>query len=121
MKRKNTRARELASVKKTREWLESLGFEVELAERSRTVRRLGPDGRLIEIPVRSDIWGADLVARSRRSLVWIQVKSNRSHVSRGIRGLQEGGWPDCECIQRIVVWWPPRRRVAQGPEVWDVR
>jgi len=111
------RAKELRSLKKTREWLESLGYTVEKCERSRIVRRELPDGTIVQIPRTSDLWGADLLARNVRELLFVQVKSNPVHMAKGARALEVGPWPTCRCVRRIVVLWPPRRKVSAGPEV----
>lgn len=102
--------------KRTKDWLESEGYTVEIAEVAQRVYRRNKDtGELDVLYLKRDLWGADLVARNADHLIFIQVKSNPGDITRGIRQLSRGPWPPF--VGRWVVYWPPRRRLREGPEV----
>lgn len=104
---------------RTKKWLEDLGYSVEPLERSlRVVTRDPKSGVAKVIFRRLDIWGADLVARNEDDLLFIQVKASQGDISKGIKELSRGAWP--RWVSRWVVWWPPRRRLALGPEITEV-
>ena len=66
--------------------------------------------------MKKDLWGGDLVARNRDELIWVQVKSNKGDIGRGIKQLSEDdNWPDN--VKRWVVCWEPRVR---EPEIVEV-
>ena len=67
--------------------------------------------------IRRDIWGADLIARDEDLLLFVQVKSNPAHISSGIKELSEGPWPETDAVGRWVVYWPPRGKLRDGPEI----
>lgn len=105
---------------RTREWLESQGFLVEVLERSQRI--VVRDKRTQEprvIFIKRDVWGADLVARNAERLVFIQVKSNAGDIAKGMKELSQGPWP--ASVERWVAHWPKGRRMVEGPEVVEVR
>ena len=107
-------------VLRTRKWLESRGYEVGKVEQlSRFVKKTRDEATgVITEEVRwskRDLWGADLVARNRDRLLWIQVKSCAEDVTKGMKALGRGPWPKSKEIELWVVWWPLRRRSALGP------
>ncbi len=101
---------------RTKKWLEQEGYLVANLERSASV--WGGKGKTKRFWVKKDIWGGDLAARDENELIWIQVKSARSSVSSGKKELSQGPWPPF--VKRWVVWWPPRRPLEEGPEIWEV-
>lgn len=113
--------------RRTQDWLESLGYVVEVLERTQRIfvrdrRDKRQDGKPSEPRVifsKHDVWGADLVARNEDTLVFIQVKSNLGDIARGMRELSHGPWP--RWVGRWVVYWPRGRRLVDGPEIQEVR
>src|SRR5690606_18012720 len=85
-KRINTRAKGKRSVKRTRDWLEGQGYVVESLER--TTRFRGRQGGKTH-----DVFGADLIARNEREILFVQVKSNPADFASGVRELEKGPWP----------------------------
>ena len=77
---------------KTRKWLESKGYLVEILEHS---------GRYSK----KDIWGSDLIAKNETELIFIQVKSNKAHLSMGKKELLATVWPPF--VKLWVVCWEP--------------
>ena len=77
---------------KTRKWLEAKGYLVEILEHS------GMYGK-------KDIWGADLIAKNKDELIFIQVKSNKAHLSMGKKELLATVWPPF--VKLWVVCWEP--------------
>lgn len=66
-----------------------------------------------------DIWGCDLMAKSEDEILFIQVKANGGHVSKGVRELERTQWPPG--VRVVVVHWPPRRRMVEGPDIHEVQ
>lgn len=110
----STRAKGKYQVRRTKEWLKGLGYEVEDCETSKSML-IG--GRWMHRT--KDLWGADLVARNRSHLVFIQVKGNKGHMKYGERQLSvDSNWPgDSSIVERWVVHWPRYRKTTEGPEV----
>jgi Holliday junction resolvase-like predicted endonuclease len=75
---------------KTKKWLESKGYLVEILEHS---------GRYSK----KDIWGSDLIAKNETEMVFIQVKSNKGDISSGKKQLLATAWPPN--IELWVVYW----------------
>ena len=104
---------------RTKKWLEEKGYLVENAEKSqRIVTKDRTTGELKVLFIKKDIWGADLIARNAESLVFVQVKANKGDISKGMKELSRGPWPPS--VGRWVAYWPPRRRMAEGPEIVEV-
>lgn len=98
-------SRERRAVERTRRWLEADGWTVERCEWSQTIRVRGRTWWR-----KKDLWAADLIARSRRGFVLVQVKANRGDLSSGRKALEEqvGEWPEGT---GLVAWhWPLRAR-----------
>lgn len=110
----STRQKGKYQVKRTKEWLKGLGYEVEDAEVSSS--KLVGNRWVFRT---KDLWGADLVARNRSHIIFIQVKGNKGHMKHGERQLSvDSNWPvDNLVVQRWVVHWPRYRKSAEGPEV----
>ena len=65
---------------------------------------------------KKDLWGGDLIARNKEEFIWIQVKSNRCDIARGLKQLTEDNeWP--EVVKRWVIYWEPRQK---EPEIVEV-
>jgi hypothetical protein len=104
---------------RTKAWLESLGYTVANLERKQRIQIPDKDGGPDKIFFRtSDIWGSDLIARNEERMVFIQVKSNPVHIAQGMREINKGPWPPT--VERWVVYWPPRRRSKDGPDIVEV-
>ena len=95
--------------KKTINFLEKQGYEVEILEKN---QRLMKNGRVLFI--RRDIWGSDLIAKNEDEIIFIQCKTNRGDIAKGIKELNRTHWPSF--VKRWVVIWTPR---AREPEVID--
>jgi hypothetical protein len=100
---------------RTRKWLESLGYTVENAEV--TQRIVTKDGLVLF--KKRDLWGADLLVRDESNIIFVQVKTNKGDLAKGMRELSKGPWP--LFVGRWVCWWPPRRRLEIGPEIVEVK
>lgn len=102
--------------RRTRNWLELEGFEVETCEVAYRVwdKRTGA-----VIYRKRDLWGADLIASKENELHAIQVKANKGDIAKGYRELAKAPWPTT--VRRWVVYWPARRRLTVGPEIEEVR
>ena len=104
---------------RTKKWLESLGFLVENLERSQRIQTVDKQtGKEHVLFIKRDIWGADLIARDRDHILFVQVKTNKAHISQGMKELNRGPWPTF--VARWVVYWPPRRLMKQGPDITEV-
>jgi Holliday junction resolvase-like predicted endonuclease len=91
----NRRAKGYRHEKKTVEWFRSMGYEA-----CRCRARSGFD---------EDLWGADVIARNKDRVVFMQVKANKGHMAKGVKQLTvDENWPDA--VDRLVVHWPPRAR-----------
>ena len=101
---------------KTRDWFRDLGYEVEIVEKTQRIVTKDSKGKQFVLFSKKDLWGGDLVARNREELIWIQVKSNKGDIGRGIKQLAEDdNWP--ESVKRWVVLWEHR---AKEPEIVEV-
>ena len=58
--------------------------------------------------MKRDLWGADLVAKNSTELIFIQCKTNRSDIAKGIKELNKTKWP--VFVKLWVVIWQPRAR-----------
>jgi hypothetical protein len=107
---------------RTKQWLQSLGWEVESLERSQriVIQDEKAPGGLRVIFKKHDIWGADLIAKNGEAVLFVQSKSRDDHVAKGMKEISVGGWPDSPCVKRWVTVWPPRRRLVDGPDVHEV-
>lgn len=109
---KSSNTRGAYSERRTKTWLESLGYDVVPMERRHRV--VGKDDRIFF--VRHDLWGCDLLAKNTEEVVFIQVKSSETQIPEGLRALKKAGpWPACAKVW--VVYWPRGRRLSVGPEI----
>ena len=103
---------------KTRDYLKNLGYEVDIVEKTQRIVTKDDKGKQFVLFQKKDLWGADLVARNREELIWVQVKSNKGDIGRGIKQLSEDeNWPDSDVVKRWVICWEPRVR---EPEIVEV-
>ena len=103
---------------KTRDYLKNLGYEVDIVEKTQRIVTKDDKGKQLVLFQKKDLWGADLVARNREELIWVQVKSNKGDIGRGIKQLSEDeNWPDSDVVKRWVICWEPRVR---EPEIVEV-
>tara|TARA_R100000687_G_C6320916_1_gene104955 strand:+ start:42 stop:503 length:462 start_codon:yes stop_codon:yes gene_type:complete len=103
---------------KTRDYLKNLGYEVDIVEKTQRIVTKDDKGKQFVLFQKKDLWGADLVARNREELIWVQVKSNKGDIGRGIKQLSEDeNWPDSDVVKRWVMCWEPRVR---EPEIVEV-
>jgi hypothetical protein len=106
---------------RTKQWLESQGFDVTVCEvAQRVMRRDRRTGELSVIFLKHDLWGADLLASDGERLVVVQCKTHERDVARGLRELAQAPWPRLAGLDLWCVRWPPRRRLADGPDVHEV-
>ena len=92
---------------KTKKWLEKDGYLVENLEKS---QRIFTKSRVIFI--KNDLWGSDLIAKNGKEMIFVQNKTNKGDISKGIKELNKTIWPPF--IKKWVVIWKPR---AREPEV----
>lgn len=96
----NTVAKGNRNVRKTIAWLQGLGCIATKCEYRTKWNTY-------------DLWGADVIARNERRILFVQVKSNPSHIAQGVRELsKDNKWPSS--VIRLVVCW---RNRAKEPEV----
>ena len=101
---------------KTRDYLKDLGYQVEIVEKAQRIVTRDDHGKPHVLFCKKDLWGGDLVARSKDELLWVQVKSNKTDISRRLKQLSEDDdWPPF--VSRWVVIWEPR---AKEPEIIEV-
>lgn len=94
---------------KTKKFFEADGYEVVNSE----VRKAMPiKGRLVWIA--TDIFASDLIAMNGEEMIFIQVKANRTDVSKAVIAFSKHNFP--ATVRRVVVWWPPRSSV---PEIFN--
>jgi len=92
---------------KTKKWFEKEGYLVENLEKSQRI--FTKKGVIF---IKKDIWGSDLIAKNNKEIIFIQVKSNRTDINKGIKEIEGTVWP--EFIKRVIVIWEPR---AREPEI----
>ena len=98
-------------VRRTIQWLESLGISCQKVETNYTIQVGGRSTF-----VKRDMWGADVAARDAECIGYIQVKTGKNQVSGGIKQLtKDDNWP--ACVGRFVVWWDQGGRLSAGPNV----
>ena len=100
---------------KTKKWLEADGWVVGNAEQT---SRIYVKDRVIF--TKKDLFGADLVARNDEEEWWLQVKANQGDIAKGLKQLGTHPCPRCACIRRSVIVWPNRRRIKDGPDIYDL-
>lgn len=94
---------------KTKKFLEADGYEVANAE----VKKPVPiKGRLVWIA--TDIFASDLIAMNGKEILFVQVKANRTDISKAVIAFSKHKFP--KTIRKIAVWWPPRAAV---PEIFE--
>ena len=91
---------------------------MDIVEKTQRIVTKDDKGKQFVLFQKKDLWGADLVARNREELIWVQVKSNKGDIGRGIKQLSEDeNWPDSDVVKRWVICWEPRVR---EPEIVEV-
>lgn len=67
-------------LRKTKKYFEDKGYIVEKLEKAYRVYK---DGKVIF--VKTDIFNSDLLAMNEREVIFIQLKTNKGHLSEGIK------------------------------------
>lgn len=102
-------------VRRTMQWLESLGKRAEKVETNYTIM-VGERQTF----VKRDMWGSDAATRCRSGLDYIQVKTGKHQASKGVKQLtQDEDWP--ASVGRYVIWWDKGDRLSKGPNVVAVQ
>jgi len=92
---------------KTKKWFEKEGYLVENLERIQRIYTLKG-----VIYAKKDVWGSDLMCKNDKEIIFIQCKTNKGDINKGIKELNNTCWPDF--VRKMVVIWPVR---AREPEV----
>lgn len=96
-------------VKRTADWLQSIGYIAEKVETNYTVKTKAGSAF-----VKRDFWGADIACRRAGGVAFIQVKTAQAQASKGVRQLTaDDAWPTY--VGRFVVWWDKGDRLNLGP------
>ena len=95
--------------KKTADWFKKEGYDVEIIEKNQRIWT--PKGVIF---IKRDLWGADLCAKNEEEIIFIQCKTNRVDINKGIAELNETRWP--QTVKKVVVIWELR---AREPEIID--
>ena len=96
--------------KRTKDFYEKDGWRVDICEKNQRI--FTPKGIVF---VKKDLWGADLIAAKGEEMMFIQCKTNRSHINLGLKEFRK--YPVPSSVKQIVVIWEPR---AKEPEVCEV-
>jgi len=98
-------------VKKTMRYMESLGYTCAKTEKNHKAGTFW---------IKKDLWGSDIICRGKQGIVFLQVKTGKHQVSKGVKQLTEDdNWPSS--VQRVVCYWPPRAKEPIWHEVLDGR
>ena len=95
--------------KKTKEWFEKEGYTVYPMEFARSIYT--PKG---VIYMKRDIAGADLMAMNGEEIIFIQCKTSKGDINKGIKELNAHPYP--KDTKKIVVRWELR---AKEPTIYD--
>jgi len=110
----NYTARHSYYVRRTCQWLEGIGYRSDKVETNYCIQVAGRS-----VFVKRDFWGADIAARCRTSMAFIQIKTGRNQVNKGVSQLSsDNDWPPG--VGRYVIWWDKGERLSVGPNVWAV-
>jgi len=96
---------------KTKQYFEDKGYSVYNMEQTRTF--FTPRGMISRT---HDVAGADLMCMNGEEIIFIQCKTNPSHMKQGERELEAHPYPDC--VKRLVIRWKPR---AKTPEIRETK
>ena len=88
---------------KTKKWYEAQGYEVSNAE---VTKMAFFSGKLV--PIRKDIFGADLIAMNGKEILFIQSKTHHTDMSKGAKEFEKFPFP--KSVKRLVIRWEPRSR-----------
>jgi len=101
--------------KKTKDWLTGEGFTCEYLEK---LQRIVSKGKLIYI--KRDLFGADILAMNKESIIFVQVKAGKKKtgidIKKAIQEFKKYPFPDC--VDRWIVVWRERDK---EPEIIDVK
>lgn len=88
--------------KKTKDYFEKLGYSVEYLEK---MHRIYDRNKNKVLFVKKDLFNSDLLAMNEKEIIFIQLKSNKAHVSEGIKAYKKMKRPINESIKFWVVYW----------------
>ena len=97
-------------VKKTKEFLEKEGWVVEKSEINFKIWT--PKGIFFK---KKDLFGADLICINGKDIVFVQVKTNKVDVNKGLAEFKKYPFP--AFVKKWVVIWPVRAREPQVKEL----
>lgn len=106
----NKIAKGARTLKKTKDYFIAQGYSVESIEKNQTVFTKAKDGTAKYFFLKKDLWGGDLICahKEKNELLWLQVKTNKTDVSKGKKELETNPLP--KFVKKAVIWWLPRKK-----------
>jgi len=95
---------------KTKKWLEKDGYQVAILECRQRI--FTPKGIIF---IGRDVWASDLMAANKEDLIFIQVKSNKVDIVKGMAEFKKYLFPSF--VKKWVVYWESR---AKEPIITEV-
>jgi len=99
---------------KTKKYFEKQGYNVEYLEKT---FRIYSKGKLI--PVKTDVFGADVLAMNKEEIIFMQVKGGKLktgiNIKKAIEEFNKYNYP--RLVKRLIIVW---REKAREPEIIDV-
>ena len=97
-------------LNKFKKFLEADGWRVEKLEKN---YRIFTKGKIIF--VKKDLWGADLIAVKGEEEMWVQWKTNKGDIAKGLKEL--ANYPMPSRVKQCVATWAAK---AKEPEIIEV-
>ena len=99
--------------RKTKDWFIKQGYEVKNIETSYRIFDKETDKIIF---VKKDLWGGDLCACNGKEMIWIQNKTNKVDINKGLKELEKTPLPPF--VKKVVVLWEPK---AHEPNIYEVK